>query len=74
LTVNAVFGVNVEQFFGNGGEAQPLLHHGRADEEPRGDFLLAESFVAHRLEGAKLVQRMHVLGLAASVFLMWRAL
>ena len=53
-----VFGVEVEQLRRDRGELEALAYHGCADEETRGDFLLAETRVAQRLEGAELVERM----------------
>jgi hypothetical protein len=62
---HAVAGIDVEQLVRDGGELQPLLDDGHADEEPRGDVLLAQSLLAQRLEGAELIERMQ--GLAMNV-------
>jgi hypothetical protein len=43
---HAVAGVYVEEFRGHRCELQPLLHDGRAYEEPGGDVLFAQSLVA----------------------------
>ena len=48
----------VEQWFADRNELQPLLDDVRRDEERRGDLLLRHAGLAHRLEGAELVERM----------------
>ena len=58
LQRHAVLGIDVEERRRDGGEAQPLLHHGRRHEEAGGDLLLAEALVAQGLEGAELVEGM----------------
>ena len=58
LQRHAVLGIDVEELRRDGGEAQPLLHHGRRHEEAGGDLLLAQALVAQRLEGAELVEGM----------------
>ena len=58
LQGHAVLGIDPEQLLGDGGQPQPLLDHGRRDEEAGGDLLLAGALVAQRLEGAELVERM----------------
>jgi hypothetical protein len=55
---HAVFGIDVEQLLRHGGEAQPLLHHVRADEERRGDVLLGLALLTQGLESAELIERM----------------
>ena len=40
------------------GEAQPLLHHLRADAESGGDGFFALAFVGKSLEGPELIERM----------------
>ena len=39
-------------------ELEPLLDDGRVHEEPGCDVLLAQAFLAERLEGAELIKRM----------------
>jgi hypothetical protein len=58
LQGHAVLGVDLEEFFGNRGELEPLFDHGRAHEEPGRDFLLGQCLLAQGLECAKLVERM----------------
>src|SRR6516225_9584526 len=60
LQRHAIFGVDVEQFLGDRSKLQPLLDDTRADEEPRGDVLLAQALLAQDLECAKLVERMKI--------------
>jgi hypothetical protein len=55
LQCHPVVRVDVEELVGNGGQLQPLLDDGRADEEPGRDLLLAEALVAQGLKGAKLI-------------------
>jgi hypothetical protein len=43
---HVVLCIDVEQLWRDGGELQPLLHHQDADEEDRGDLLLAHAFLA----------------------------
>ena len=67
LKAHFVLGIEIEQARRDRGELEPLLDHGRAHEEARGDIFLAEPLVAQGLEGAELVERMkrdalHVLG------------
>ena len=57
LQGHAVLGVDLEEFFGNRGELEPLLDDSRADEEPGSDLLFAQPLVAQGLESAKLVER-----------------
>ena len=54
---HAVLGIDVEQLRRDGGELQPLLHHGDRDEEGGGDLLLALALLSQRDEGAELVER-----------------
>ena len=58
LQRHAVFGIDGEELFRDGGEAQPLLHHVHRDEEGGGDLLLGLAFLTQRLESAELVERM----------------
>ena len=58
LQGHAVLGIDPEQLFGDRGQAQPLLHHGRRDEEPGSDLFLGGTLVAQNLEGAELIQWM----------------
>ena len=58
-----LLGIGVEQRRRDGGELQPLLDHAGRDEEGCRDLLLSAALLAHRLEGAELVERMQ-----------WRAL
>src|SRR5208282_3190309 len=69
LQRHTVLGIDVEEHRRDGGEAQPLLHHGRRHEEAGGDLLLAQALVAQGLEGAELVEGMQRLGYASSVLL-----
>jgi hypothetical protein len=67
LQRHRVFGIEIEELGRDRGELEPLLDHGRADEEARGDVFFAEPLVAQGLEGAELVERvkrdaLHVLG------------
>ena len=52
-----LLGIGVGQRRRDHGELQPLLDHAGRDEEGRGDLLLDAAFLAHRLEGAELVER-----------------
>ena len=52
-----LLGIGVEERRRDGGELQPLLDDARRDEEGGGDLLLALALLAHRLEGAELVER-----------------
>ena len=54
----AVLSIDPEQLLGDRGQPQPLLNHGRRDEEAGGDLLLADALLAQHLEGAELIQRM----------------
>ena len=58
LERHAILGIDVEQLRRHRGQAQPLLDDRRRHEEPGGDLLLAEAFVAQRLERAELIERM----------------
>lgn len=66
---HAVLGVDVEEAWRDGGEAQPLPNHADRHEEGRSDLLLRAAAFAKCLEGAELVERvqrgaLHVLGQA----------
>ena len=58
LERHAVNSVDLEQRGRDRCEAQPLLDHVDRHEEGRGDSLLGHAFLAHRLEGAELVEGM----------------
>jgi hypothetical protein len=45
LKRHAVLGIGVEQLGRYRGEAQALLHHGRAHEKPCGDLFIAEALL-----------------------------
>ena len=62
---HAVAGVDVEEFRGDCREFQPLLHNGRADEEPGSNILFAQALLPQGLESTKLVERMQ--GLAVDI-------
>ncbi|CEG10589.1 hypothetical protein BN961_04029 [Afipia felis] len=53
---DTVLGIDVEQRGRDGGEAKTLLHDLDRGEECCGDRLLGHALLAHRLEGAKLVE------------------
>ena len=53
-----LLGIGVEKRWRDSGELEPLLDDVRRDEEGRRDLFLALAFLAHRLEGAELVERM----------------
>ena len=55
LQRHAVFGVDLQELFGDGGETKALFHDRRRYEEPRSDFLLAETFFPQGVEGAELI-------------------
>ena len=55
---HAVAGVDVEEFRRDCCELQPLLHNGRAHEEPGGDILFAQALCPQGLESTKLIKRM----------------
>ena len=63
---HAVAGVDVEEFRGDCREFQPLLHNGRADEEPGSNILFAQALLPQGLESTKLVERMQ--GLPLEIF------
>jgi hypothetical protein len=67
LKRHAVGDKDVEELRGDGGELQPLLDDGRADEEPGCDVFFAQSLLAQGLECAELVKRVQVLGSVRSV-------
>lgn len=52
-----LLGIGVEQRWPDRGELQPLINHAGRDEEGRSDLLLCAALLAHRLEGAELVER-----------------
>ena len=54
---HAVLGIDVEQLRRDGGELQPLLHHGDRDEEGGGNLLFALALVPQRDKGTELVER-----------------
>ena len=52
-----LFGIGVEQCRRDGGQLEALLDDIDRDEEGRCDLLFVLAFLPHRLEGAKLIER-----------------
>ncbi|MGB5083199.1 MAG: hypothetical protein WBO09_01040 [Methylocystis silviterrae] len=59
--------IEIEQFLARRREFQPLAHHLRRDEKPRGDLVDWDPLIMQALERAELIERMqsfahHILG------------
>ncbi|MDU1669599.1 MAG: hypothetical protein E6833_25760 [Bradyrhizobium sp.] len=66
---HAIFGIDVEQPWRDGGEPEPLLDHRHADEESGCNLLLGPTLLDEIAEGAELIEGLHVLDYASSVLL-----